>query len=260
MSKAKTGTREWAGTNVNIQLGCKHNCRYCYAKYDKVHRFHKCTAEQWRETKINSKAVDRKYPKYEHQPVMFPSTHDITTRDLAECMTVLRKLLRAGNKVIIVTKPTWACIELMCETFKEYRELIIWRFTIGSSNNETLAFWEPGAPSFEQRLDCLRFAYHLGYETSVSCEPFLDGFVDRVYEATEEFITESFWIGLLRNFDSRVDLAGMTALQVGRFVSPLLAASQPAAVRGIYERMKDKKYVMWKDSIRKIITEAKNGQ
>lgn len=28
MAKKKTGTKEWADTNVNIQLGCERGCRY----------------------------------------------------------------------------------------------------------------------------------------------------------------------------------------------------------------------------------------
>ena len=30
--RAPHGTQEWAASNVNIQDGCEHDCRYCYAK------------------------------------------------------------------------------------------------------------------------------------------------------------------------------------------------------------------------------------
>jgi DNA repair photolyase len=270
----RTGTREWAGTNVNIQLGCENNCRYCYARHDAVDRFHKCTAKQWAEPAINQKKVNAKYPKYKDapskfpcqgrklqtnrglpsgQPVMFPSTHDITPGNLDSCLTVLQKLLEAGNQVLIVSKPHWGCVTAICDEFKRFREQIMWRFTIGSADDETLAFWEPSAPRFEERMSCLCYAYKSGYQTSISCEPLLDGFVDHIYSATAEFITDSFWIGLLRNFKQRVDLTGVSEEQMARFVRPLLAVSQPAIVKSIYELMKDKPYIRWKDSIRKII-------
>lgn len=33
MSKKKTGTREWSESSLNIAIGCKNNCRYCYASH-----------------------------------------------------------------------------------------------------------------------------------------------------------------------------------------------------------------------------------
>ena len=32
IGRPPTGTQEWAASNVNIQDGCEHDCRYCYAK------------------------------------------------------------------------------------------------------------------------------------------------------------------------------------------------------------------------------------
>lgn len=249
---SKTGTKEWAASNVNIQRGCEHGCRYCYARCMMVNWLKKCTAEQWLEPVINNSAVDADYGKRKGI-VMFPSTHDITPRNLSECLCVLRKLLDAGNRVLIVSKPHWSCITLMCETLQEYRCQLMFRFTIGSKNNEVLSFWEPDAPGFEERMSCLRYAYYGRYITSVVSEPYLDGDVVDLYLEVKPFITDSFWIGKLRDFNRRVDMSGVTAEQETKFVKPLKAAQTDEAVRRIYNQLNVERLVKWKDSVREVI-------
>lgn len=248
----RTGTKEWAKVNVNIQMGCEHGCRYCYARHTLVNRFHRCTVEEWLEPAIINSAVDKDYGKYPGI-VMFPSTHDITPRNLSECLCVIRKLLDADNRVLIVSKPHWRCITLICETLQAYRWQLMFRFTIGSKDDKVLSFWEPKAPGFDERLACLRYAYFGRYRTSVSCEPYLDGDVINLFLAVKPFITDSFWIGKLRDFDKRVDSSVITAEQEERFVKPLKAAQTDEAVRKIYNQLNVEKLVKWKDSVREVI-------
>jgi DNA repair photolyase len=242
----KTGTKEWASRNINIQRGCEHNCMYCYAREFAV-RFKRCTVQDWAEPVIDQVKVDRTYGKYKGI-VMFPSTHDITPRNLSECLCVLRKLLDAGNQVLIVSKPHWECVPLMCETFQQYKPQIQFRFTIGSTNDEALKFWEPGAPKLRERLACLEYAYYKGYQTSVSCEPYLDPYVGYTYEVVVPYLTDSFWIGRLRNFKRRVDLTGVTDEHKKRFVEPLQKALSDRFFRSLHKFMDKCKFVKWKDS------------
>jgi len=126
------GTKEWAVKTVNCSQGCEHDCRYCYARYNAVHRFGTvASVNDWPNMQIRQKAVDRRYGKYPGV-VMFPSTHDITPSILSECLTVLRKLLEAGNQVLIVSKPHLECIRAICRDFEQYKSQIQFRFTIGS--------------------------------------------------------------------------------------------------------------------------------
>lgn len=248
----KIGTREWAKYNVNIQRGCEHGCRYCYARYNSVTRFKRCTAEQWLDPVIVQAKVDKNYGKY-RGTVMFPSTHDITPRNISECLCVLRRLLDVGNKVLIVSKPHWDCIPLICETLKEYRLQIEFRFTIGSTSDKVLSFWEPGAPNLAERLSCLRYAYKCGYEMSVSCEPYLDPYVPYTYAAVLPYLTNSFWIGKLRDFKRRVDLTGVTDEQMTKFVKPLMAALSDEVVKTICMALHGHRFVKWKDSVREVM-------
>lgn len=255
MTERKTGTKEWAEVNVNIQLGCEHGCRYCYARYNAVKRFHHCTAEQWLQPQINNAKVDSDCLKYPGV-VMFPSAHDITPKNLSQCLCVLRKLLDAGNQVLIVSKPHWNCMTLICETLQEYRAQIMFRFTIGSKNDEILGFWEPYAPLFKERLACLQYAYVQRYKTSVSCEPYLDENVIGLYALYLEvkpYITDSFWVGKLRDFDKRVDVSVLAPELVDKYINPLKAAQSDETVRTIYNQLAAERLVRWKDSIKEVI-------
>jgi len=255
MAKKKTGTREWSETSVNIQLGCKHDCLYCYAKYSAV-KWHKlCTAEQWREPVIIRSKVRRSYLK-RAGVVMYPSTHDVTQLNLSESICVLSKLLDAGNNVLLVSKPHLDCISTICDSFQGYKKQLSFRFTIGSMDQQVLDFWEPNAPCYNERLQCLMVAYSQKYCTSVSCEPYLECKVDRIislYEALKPYIINSFWIGKLREFDKRIDMSDVTPEQNERFVKPLKAAQADEFVLELCQRLQNEQLVRWKDSIREVI-------
>jgi hypothetical protein len=201
---------------------------------------------------IGQEKVDAKI-NTNYGTVMFPSTHDITPKNLSEYLCVLRKLLDVGNNVLIVSKPHWSCITVICEAYDNYKEQITFRFTIGSTENSILELWEPKAPNFDERLACLEYAYHRGYRTSVSCEPFLDSYPAHVYEAVSPYLRGSFWLGKVRNFDSRVDLTGVTDEQKHRYVEPLKKLQQDSFVKSVAGILKDKPFVKFKDSIRKVV-------
>jgi len=258
-----TGAREdgWGeGGTVNIQTGCEHDCRYCYARHDAVHRWHRCTRTAWAEPVIDAGRVDQEYPRFKGR-VMFPSTHDITMRNASECLVVLRKLLEAGNEVLIVSKPSMNVTALLVEALKRWQHHVAFRFTIGSASDNVLSFWEPGAPNFENRIKSLSCAYYEGYCTSVSCEPYLDEFAPDVYQACCAYLSRppfdrgagGFWIGKLRRWDSRVDLSGATDEQIEQYVEPLRAAQGDEFIRAMVGHLSGRPFIRWKDSIREVI-------
>ena len=138
---------------------------------------------------------------------MFPTSHDITPQFLEECVTVLRKLLAAGNEVLIVTKPHLECIERLCRELAAYKEKIVFRFTIGAMDDELLRFWEPGAPAFAERLAALKHAHEQGFRTSVSAEPMLDvPHAVELYETLVPFVTDTIWFGKMNDVRKRVEV------------------------------------------------------
>ena len=187
-----SGTKEWATSNVNIAQGCSNNCRYCYAKKIAM-RFGRKTEDTWKEMQIDKDKVGKSYRKREGR-IMFPSSHDITPEILEDAVRVLKKMAE-HNSILIVTKPNLKCIQRLCYELQDYKESIEFRFTITSDQQETLDFWEPGAPSFKKRLEALRYATEgCGYYTSVSIEPFLSDPVPLV-NRLRHYHVHTIWIG-----------------------------------------------------------------
>ena len=254
MSK-KTGTKEWADHSMNIQRGCEHNCRYCYARYNAVDRFKTCEARHWPLPCINEAKVDMPHKRKYDGGIMFPTTHDITSANLSQYLCVLRKLLDAGNDVLIVSKPHIECIDTICNFYAEYRDQIMFRFSIGSTSDDVLGFWKPNAPTFTERLTCLKLAFDRGFKTSVSCEPYLDAYAPHTYFTCRDFITDSFWVGKLRGFNSRVRLDDVTPAQMKKFVDMLKVILSDNIVKIIYRSLEGQPFIKWKDSIREVMGE-----
>jgi DNA repair photolyase len=243
-----SGTREWAVRSVNCCSGCSHDCRYCYAREMAV-RYRQLTPDQWKEERIRWNDVRKKYGRIEGT-AMFPSSHDITPHNLLACLIVLRKLLEAGNRVLIVSKPHLECIEAICRAFKEYKAQILFRFTIGAMDNQILSLWEPNAPSYEERREALKHAFLKGFETSVSAEPMLDS--DHIDDLTNDlmpFVTNAIWIGLMNHLKGvrSEDEPAKVALQKIR------EGQSEARIVEIYQRLRGNAKIKWKSHIKRIV-------
>jgi DNA repair photolyase len=200
-----TGTKEWAKQNINICVGCENGCRYCYAQRIAQH-YRNINQEVWRKMIIDEKKVNKNYQKRDGT-IMFPSTHDIVATNLDAYCIVLEKLLKAGNDVLIVSKPRINCFERICEQFSEYKKQITFRFTITSSNEDHLRYWEPFAPDYEERITSLEYAYKKGFETSVSIEPFLDDVdeLPKLVQFLENYTNGDIWIGKMSNIPTDIN-------------------------------------------------------
>ena len=191
--KTVSGTMEWAPMNFNFINGCSHDCKYCYAKANAV-RFKRKTMDTWKQEEVRfDKLVPNMKPKGKY--TMFPSSHEISPENHKYALTVLDVLLNKGHRVMIVIKPHLEVVEAICNQFSNYKERILFRFTIGSVDSDVLKFWEPNAPSFEERLTSLKHAHSMGFKTSVSCEPALDTNTIELAETVMPYVTDAVWLG-----------------------------------------------------------------
>ena len=242
--KITSGTKEWADHNINCIKGCANNCRYCYAKMT-AKRFGRCTEESWKNIEIRNDMVEKNFKKFNGR-VMFPSSHDIV--DIPEvkvaCFTVIEKLLEVGNELLITTKPKPSIIKEIIERFNFYKSKMQFRFTITSNNEQLLSFWEPNAPTFEERLESLIYAYKKGFKTSVSIEPFLDYEPQRLVKELAPYVTESIWLGPMnyipRNNIPEEDTSQYEKIRKNYEISHL---------KEIYEELKDFPKMRFKDSM-----------
>ena len=131
---------------------------------------------------------------------MFPSSHDITDGNWSACQIVLNNLLRAGNEVLVVSKPHLYGIGATCFLFQSYQKNLFFRFSIGSCDDRLLSFWEPNAPSYGERKEALEHAYRKGFKTSISIEPMLDSaHIDDLIADLLPYVTDSIWIGKMNH-------------------------------------------------------------
>lgn len=248
---AKFGTKEWAEVNKNILIGCPHLCKYCFSKYDAVKRFKRVKEEDWANCKLNEKAFNEK-PKKIKGRIMFPTTHDLPFNYYTEIRDYLEKWLEVGNDILIVSKPSYKTILNLCLDLRDYKDQIVFRFTIGSTNNDTLRFWEPGAPLFAERLHALEHAYEAGFKTSVSCEPFLDDSICEMVDVLYPYITNSIWIGIMNFINQRVDTTSWTEGEM-KFRKTLDEIYAQGFIDFLYTCFQDNPKVRWKDSIKKML-------
>jgi hypothetical protein len=253
-----SGTKEWSVASVNAYLGCEHGCEYCFARANAL-RFKRITdPSAWRTPVLNRKLA--KECKLYPGTVMFPSTHDITPATLQVAYEVLYNLLEAGNRVLIVTKPHFACVRVLCDALTEYREQILWRFTIGCLDGEIVKLWEPYAPHPFERLRSLDYAHRNGYQTSVSMEPMLNPkHIVQDFEVLEPYVTDSIWLGKMNHIRQRV---AVQQLDQGVVVRPgvpeaeiarIESCQTDADIRFLYEQLKDRPKVKWKESIKQVV-------
>ncbi len=247
----KFGTREWAEQNVNFIDGCIHDCKYCYSKEMAI-RFGRRTHDLWKQEVVRAHNLKKTYRKMPGL-IMFPSSHDITPDHLESSLSLLKSVLEPGNQVLIVTKPHLDCITALCEQLRPYKSQIQFRFTIGSLDSNTLRFWEPGAPTFEERFASLRHAFNEGYSTSLSCEPMLDSKVEELIAVVQPFITDTIWIGkanfLLRRLKMNGELDAVTTAKA----SHLIESQSDTNIRRLYERLSTNPMIRWKESISKVL-------
>ena len=248
----KFGTREWAEVNKNFLLGCEHDCLYCYARWNAFKRFKQLkNVEDWREPQIVMKKMNER-PKKVKGRIMFPTQHDILPKYLSTTLNYLKKWLEPGNEVLIVSKPHFECIKRIVDELADYRDQIVFRFTIGSIHNDALAFWEPNAPSYDERLKALQYAFEHDWNTSISIEPMIDQDVIALVDSLLPFVNDSIWIGKVNYPDMRIDTSDFTDEGHARLTEMKVTTSDHF-VWMLYEHYKDNKKVHWKESIKKVI-------
>ena len=178
---------------------------------------------------------------------MFPSSHDIfDLPDYEEaCFSVLGNLLQSGNEMLVTTKPRLAIVKKIDKEFSDKKEQIQFRFTITSSDDQLLKFWEPNAPLFEERLKSLQYAFKKGYKTSVSIEPFLDYNPKPLIDAISPFVTESIWLGVM-NYIPRKNLRKAEV----PYYDSIRRNYSEEHLKEIYTDYYECPKIRWKDSIK----------
>jgi len=214
-------------------------------------RHKKIDIDKWHEPIIRQDQLEKKIGKRK-KTIMFPSTHDLHPEHLCYIIPSLEKLLAPGNNVLIVSKPHPEVIRTICNSFPQYKDQILFRFTIGSGYDRVLKFWEPGAPTFEERGSALMYAWDSGFKTSISCEPMLDEYIGDVIHALKGFVTDSIWLGKMNDPTRRLKINGHSNIPT-EFKEGIRYWMNDDNIWTLYYRYKEDPMIKWKESIKKIV-------
>lgn len=248
MNKRPTGTKEWAEKNINLFKGrCPNKCIYCYAGAN-ITRY-----KQGTEWKMNMLVYNASYNRLRPYTTMYPSAHDIRPENISDHVMFLLKFLKPGNKVLIVTKPWIKCIEVLTFALKKYKHQIVFRFTVGSTDEEILKFYEPNAPTYRERKQAIISAYLAGYMTTLSIEPMLDHNPERIIEDLHKYITGDIWIGKMRHAMQRCKMNGCDAVTLEQVRHLVEWQENDGNILSIVNELKDVHSVKWKDSIIEVL-------
>jgi DNA repair photolyase len=110
----KTGFGEWARWSRNIGVGCSHNCVYCVQRRYGLQFRGVNSREEWANEKLKEPPKIRKF----QGTVMMP----ITPFYLPVVQSQLVALLKAGNQVLVVSKPHLECIRKLCAALAPYKQ------------------------------------------------------------------------------------------------------------------------------------------
>jgi DNA repair photolyase len=255
MAKKISGTKEWSEHSANFMKGCPNACVYCYASANAIGRWKRVILGDWSNPVFNEKSFNKKWGKVKGI-IMFPTTHDIYPENLDRSIDFLKRLLEPGNDVLIVSKPHPKCIIKICRELKEYKKQILFRFTIGSGNNNVLKYWEPNAPTLSQRGISLMKAYDEGFKTSVSCEPMLGDFWDikNMVKDLLPYVTDAIWLGKMNQLEKRLNANGFDInLIPNHIISGINHWENDDNIWTLYYRFKEDPKIKWKESIKKIV-------
>jgi DNA repair photolyase len=238
------GTKEWSDVSKNCIKGCSNDCVYCYGKKGAIH-WGRIQKENWHAMEYNPNSV--KYIKKERGKIMFPTTHDLHIEHVDWWMPFLKGLLEKGNEILIVSKPQFAAINLICESFHQYANQMEFRFTIGT-DEDTRKFWEPNAPPIQERIQALKLAYESGYETSISMEPLLTHTPEKLITKISPYVTGTIWIGKM-NYLSAKWFNENTI----KWYYEMKSINSYDNMKKVYENNKGNPKIRWKDSVRKLL-------
>ena len=273
LPKKQSKFHDWVCKTHSCFNGCSNDCVYCFSKGEAVYKKKRFPIDEWKKEKVRPHDVKEKF-EFLDDVFMFPGNHDLTLNNFDTCFKVLKNLLKAGNRVLIVSKPRMELITKLCDDLKEYRKNIIFRFTICSMNDEILSFWEPNAPSYKERKQSLKYAFDTGYRTSVSVEPMLDSeHIEELVNDLSSYVNHSIWIGTMNHIwymdtdesAAKTEAGRLRARQNTAYYGEAKAkkireglekienGQSVESLKKIYEKLKDNSLVKWKSHIREAL-------
>ena len=172
--------------SLNPYRGCRHACRYCYAR--PTHEFWGMDAgrefEQRVFAKVNAPEVLRnelRRPKWQREPIVIGTASD--PYEPAESQyrltrRIIQVLREFENPASITTKGV--LVRRDVDVLRELAEVAEVRvtFSVGSIDEGVWKLTEPGAPNPLSRLEAMQYLVENGVQAGVMMAPLLPGISD----------------------------------------------------------------------------------
>jgi len=171
---------------MNPYRGCRHACRYCYAR--PTHEFWGLDSgrefEQRVFAKVNAPEVLRselRKPKWRGEPIAIGTASDPyepaesqyrLTRRILEVLRDFRNPVSITTKGVLVRRDVDVLKELSHEAGVQVS------FSVGTLDEDVWKETEPGAPAPMARLEAMQFLVENGINAGVSMAPILPGLSD----------------------------------------------------------------------------------
>ena len=171
---------------INPYRGCRHACRYCYAR--STHQFWGMDAgadfDRQIFAKVNAAAVLRRElsrPRWTGEPIAIGTASDPYEPAEAQyglTRQILEVLAEFGNPASITTKGTLARrdVDVLRRLHEAAGVQVV--FSVGSVDEQVWRQTEPGAPHPVARLEAMQYLVEHGVPAGVLAAPLLPGLSD----------------------------------------------------------------------------------
>jgi len=262
---------QWSEHLFNIidkRFLCPHDCKYCYMKpfRERVWKVKpQAVTDVENAAALLTAQADKKWSTVRtderRHVIMFPTSHDIIPQIVPAYIEQAKRMLDAGHALLVVSKPHMEVMKQLADAFEgQYKDRVVFRFTISSVDPWVLAFWEPGAPPLEERLAALKMLHERGFVTSVSIEPYLSD-PRAIVAAVEPYVSETIWIGMMSGFSEAkkgAELRQQEAnwLSSGIKAKPMAELLSIDYVKSFVHDLSSNPKVYWKTSVMKLLVKG----
>jgi DNA repair photolyase len=184
------GTTEFARLACNREIGCPHNCRYCYGPASMRVSRENWTTPRAKENYLRNLLDSIKKREKQHLPI-----HQVLLEYTGDCYAdpcdtltgrTIRMLHDSGYGVCVLTKAGMNAVKDI-KLFDPRIDCL--GCTITSFNEAEITEWEPSAPHPSTRLAALKVFHDAGIFTWISMEPIISPASSlQVVELTHKYV------------------------------------------------------------------------
>ncbi len=181
--------------SANPYIGCSHSCAYCYAVFMKKFTGHEDEWGSFVDVKMNApELLKEEVKKKKCGSVLLSSVTDPyqpAEKDYKISRELLDILEKNGFSVSVLTKNSLVLRDLDILKKFDHGKLSV-GFTVNSVDERDTRIWEPGASSFEERLEALEKLHSENIPTYLHVGPWLEGITNlkQILDRTEDIIQE----------------------------------------------------------------------